>query len=251
MQKLMWGGAALAVFIIAIIVTVPAKHVLYRLDLPLNLTNVNGTIWNGKASTLQLQQYTINNVAWRINAWSLLTGQLTVSLNAGIARDRSSIYAKGNAGVNLFNQHLIADKLTLRFPAEKLLENVNLPVKVLAKGVVETTLDSAELKFTQTSVGCAVLNGAGQWRQAAVLTPSGEVDLGLFEGVLGCNESQLTLTVAEPNGLGLSFIAQGQNPQNLTVNGKFKLPPELPNEMQQVARFFGEPDNTGYVAFNW
>ena len=85
---LKWGFICLIVFVVFLIVKLPAAQVISRVQLPSEVTvhGVSGTIWNGHAASVSVQGLPIHDVNWQLAFLPLLTG--TASLDV---KDRKSV----------------------------------------------------------------------------------------------------------------------------------------------------------------
>lgn len=240
----------IGLLITLLIVTVPAKQVIYRIDFPpdLGVYEVSGTIWKGTAASALVHNQTLNNVSWNLSFWPLLTGQVHLEITSN---KRNSVAVNGSVNLGLISQQLIFDDVKIQLPAELIFTQAPLPVPVIGAGTVNIRINSGRFDLTQAMPTCLDLDAQGIWNNAGVLATNGMVDLGQFDAQMTCSNEQYRISVEEPNGLGLSFIATGNNPQNLSVNGQFKLPDSLPEDMQRVGQFLGQPDATGYSQFTW
>ena len=252
-RKIIWGIIGTGFFVLCLLTTLPAKHILYRLDLPthVHVFGVTGTIWSGRINRAIVAQTELAPVRWSLSPWRLLTGNAGLELHVGNIRETNHIYLKGAAALSFFKQHLTLSDMTVRLPAQTILNQANLPMKVLARGPVEVKLTDASLQINAAQLLCEKISGTGQWRNAQVLAPSGLVEMGTFDASLGCTNQNLTINVTEPNALNLSFSATGRDLQSLQVNGRFNIPADMPNEIKAVGRFLGQPDRDGYTQFTW
>lgn len=252
-RKFIWGSVGIVFFALCLLTTLPAKHIVYRITLPQNLelSGVSGNIWEGKINRVAFNDTELAPINWSLSAWSLLSGKAGLDLHVGNIRETNQIYLKGGVLISLFNQHVELSNMTVRMPAQSILNQANLPMKVLAKGSVEVKLTDASLQINETQLLCEQILGTGQWRNAQVLAPSGLVEMGTFDASLGCTNQNLTIDVNEPNALNLSFSATGRDLPSLQVSGRFNIPSNMPKEIQAVGRFLGQPDSDGYTQFTW
>lgn len=242
--------SALLLLIVLIIAKLPAKHVVYRIHFPagMGVYEVSGTIWQGSAASALVHGQTLNNVTWDISIWSLLSA----TVNAQIHTDQSaSTHINGTVTFGLWSKILSMHQLQATLPAEVIFAQAALPVPVIGAGEITISLMDARFDVSQPMPVCEQLTGVGSWHNAGVLVSTGMVDLGEFNAQIDCVDALYNIVVKEPNKLGLSFIAKGPNPQQLRINGRFKLPPELPEEMQRVGEFLGQPDAQGYTPLKW
>lgn len=240
-------------FVICLLATLPASHILHRIPVANNMqmAGVSGTIWSGKIQQINVNGVQLSPLRWSLSGLGLITGKASLDVDVGQVRELDEIFVRGQIAVGLFNQTFFAENLTVRMPAQQALNQANLPMQVLAKGAVEVKLSDAKVQLNGQQALCEAIEGTGQWRNAQVLTPSGLVDLGVFDAALGCTEQNLTIQVTEPNAFNLTFNATGRDLQSLKVSGRFKIPNEMPNEIKAVGRFLGQVGTDGYTQFTW
>ncbi|WP_100642463.1 type II secretion system protein N [Alteromonas facilis] len=234
-------------FIIFLIVYLPAKQVIYRVALPNNvaISDVSGTLWKGSARRVSVNGLAINNVTWKLSALPLLWGQASLTLDAGSQRQANDISFSGDVSISLTQpMTFTSDDFVLYLPTDQVLANVSLPLPVEAGGRFRVTL--SELDFEQT---CQVLDGTGEWLNASVQGTQGTIPLGVFSAQLGCDNRAITVAVAEPNVFGLNLNARVASMRDISVEGKFKPDASLPQEVHDAAKFFGQADSQGYIAF--
>jgi hypothetical protein len=77
----------------------------------------------------------------------------------------------------------------------------------------------------------------------------GSIPLGVFKADLSCTEGAINAIVAEPNMLGLSLNAKVKSMRDITVSGRIKLDPQLPQEVHDASQLFGQPGSDGYTEF--
>ncbi|HCF79372.1 MAG TPA: hypothetical protein DER52_06800, partial [Glaciecola sp.] len=217
--------SALLLLIILVIAKLPAKHVVYSVNFPtgIGLYEVSGTIWQGSAASALVHGQTLNNVTWDISVWALLTGTISAEVHTN---QRTNTQVNGTVAYALFSKILSVHEINATLPAEVIFAQAALPVPVIGAGQIGIKLSDASFDVSQPVPICEHLNGSGSWQNAGVLVSTGMVDLGTFNAQLRCIDSVYNIEVKEPNKLGLSFIATGNNPQQLRINGRFKLPPE-------------------------
>lgn len=243
---------AIFVFCGLLVATLPAKHIIYRINMPpkVALYDVTGTLWSGQAGLVTIQDQVLENVRWDLSALNLLLGSAEIDILAGKQRSTDAIYIKGKVYYDLFAQTTEIANTVVKIPAETMLASANLPIPVLAKGQfninVSTAVFGAAPRFA-----CTNLQASGKWQNAGVLGQSGLIELGEFLAAVDCVDNRYTLRVTEPNELGLSFTASGTNLAQLSVTGKFKLPVDASQDLIQVAQFFGQANSSGYTSFRF
>ncbi|WP_100658551.1 type II secretion system protein N [Alteromonas flava] len=235
------------IFIFFLLVHLPAQQVLGRVELPRNIavTGVSGTLWDGSARRVTVNGLSINNVKWELSALPLLWGQAWLNVEAGSQRQATEVSLTGDIVTSITKPLVFSsDEFVLYLPTDQVLANVSLPLPVEAGGRFRVTL--SELDFNQT---CQTLQGTGEWLNASVQGTQGRIPLGVFSARLGCDNRAITVNVQEPNLFGLSLDARVASMRDIAVAGKFKPDPSLPQEVHDAAKFFGQPDNQGYISF--
>ena len=250
-SRISWIAAGLLFFVIALIVKLPAQQVIGRISLPskTSVTNVSGTLWHGYASALSVQGVVLNGAEWHVRPWALLLGKLRVDIDAGKVRDGEEAAVKGRVEISLWSPDTISVAKTLLYlPASQIFRQLPLPLPVLADGRLR--VDIEQLTFAQQR--CQTLSGKGDWLNARVLGSNGMIDVGNFCAQLGCEQSQITLSLNDANVLGLILNARvSQDFKRVTGEGQFKLSSDLPTEVHQAAAFFGKADASGVTGFSF
>jgi general secretion pathway protein N len=76
-----WIAIGLIAYLLFLLLTAPAALLVKRLQTHGIMANgVSGTVWNGRAASIQLRGQAVGATQWRIQAAKLLMGQLTVEL---------------------------------------------------------------------------------------------------------------------------------------------------------------------------
>ena len=82
-QGKVWLAAGLVTFVVAVVVSFPAR-VVYRFLAPADLaiSGIEGSIWNGAARELSVGGLYLKNPAWRFKPLGLFTGKLVYAIEA-------------------------------------------------------------------------------------------------------------------------------------------------------------------------
>jgi general secretion pathway protein N len=246
-QKLGLIAIAVIVYCVFLVAKLPAEQILQRVNLPsnINITGVSGTLWSGRARQVNYQGLAIQDVKWQLSALPLLWGAVWLELDAGNDRRADQISIQGEIATKLTNPMVVSsDDFLVYLPTDQVLANVSLPLPVMAGGRFRVTLQ--ELDFDQQ---CEALNGTGEWLNASVMGTQGSIPLGVFKADLSCTEGAINAIVAEPNMLGLSLNAKVKSMRDITVSGRIKLDPQLPQEVHDASQLFGQPGSDGYTEF--
>ncbi|KXI28280.1 type II secretion system protein N [Paraglaciecola hydrolytica] len=240
-HSLKWGALGLCVYVVFLIIKLPAVQVVGHLSLPpeIKLQGVKGTIWQGQAMTATLQGLPVSNIKWSLDFWPLLIGTISADISAGNIRQVDEIAFLG--GVSFASDRIQLNDVQAYLPTNLMISLLPLPFPVKAEGRFKLEVD--ELDYRES---CQALSGKGQWLNAKVAGLEGLIDLGNFSADMVCENNNILLSVKEPNRFGLT--AQATIPANLqfAITGRFKPDANLPEEVHQAAQFFGNKDAQGY-----
>lgn len=155
--------AGSASFLLASLTQLPAKLVLAQLpaDLPVQLQGINGTLWQGGASSLSAQGVQINNLQWDLQTSALLKGQLAADLRGTLAQGGD---IDATCGINLAGKLHCAPLNLSNLPAQVVspyLQNLMIPP---LSGTFHANLNN--LEWDQQTI--PQLSGHGEWREAGV-----------------------------------------------------------------------------------
>ena len=238
---LKWGSLCLVVYLVFLIVKLPAVHVIAKIQLPkgVSVSGVSGTIWNGYSQRVQVNGLPISKVNWSLSFFPLLLGEISADIKAGDIRDIDQISANGH--VSFAGQHLEVDNLLAYIPTNLVISLLPLPIPVQADGRFKVQLDEVDYE-----AGCQKFTGKGQWLNANFTGTTGVIDLGNFNADLSCENNSIVVDVKQPNSFGLSATATIPADMKFKISGRFKPDANLPQEVHQAAQFFGNPDADGY-----
>jgi general secretion pathway protein N len=238
--------AGIFIYLVFLIANLPAEQVLNRVSLPnhIAIQNVSGSLWQGKAQSIEFNGLRVVNLDWRLSFMPLLWGSVSLQLNGGDVKQGQEISLTGELTTNWSDfSELHSDDFIIYLPTDQVLANVALPIPVKAGGRFRVIIN--ELAFDQQ---CESLDANGEWLNAQVAGTQGQIELGSFGAILTCVDNVIVAKVAEPNLLGLSLDARVSGLRNISVVGQFKPDDSLPDEVHQAAQFFGQADAQGYRA---
>jgi general secretion pathway protein N len=240
-SALKWGSLCLMVYIVFLIVKLPAVHVSSRIQLAegVSVSGISGTIWNGHAQRAQINGLPINDLNWSLSFLPLLLGEISADIKAGNMRDVSQISTTGH--VSFSEQRLEADNLLAYIPANLAISLLPLPIPIQADGRFKV-----QLKEVDYQAGCQTFTGKGQWLNANFTGVTGVIELGNFDADLSCQEANIIVNVKQPNSFGLTAKATVPHNMQFKIEGRFKPEANLPKEVHQAAQFFGKADADGY-----
>ena len=240
-SALKWGSVCLVIYVIFLIIKLPAAQVLSVVKLPkgVSVSGITGTVWQGHAQRAQANGLPINDVNWSLAFFPLLLGQINADIEAGNIRDTEQISVTGHISVS--GQRLQADDLLAYVPTNLVLGLLSLPFPIQADGRFKIQLNEVDYQ-----AGCQVFTGKGQWLNANYTGTTGVVKLGNFEADLGCENGNIVLDVKQPNSFSLTAKASISADMAFKVTGRLKPDSNLPKEVHQAAQFLGKADAAGY-----
>ncbi|MGS2721111.1 type II secretion system protein N [Paraglaciecola aestuariivivens] len=236
-----WSALSLVVYLVFLLSKLPAAVVLANIKLPTNVSvsQASGSIWQGHAQNIVINGVPIFNLNWQLSFVSLLIGNLDVQLQAGNMRNSEDISIRGQ--VNLSQQHIDANNLTVYLPTDLIISILPLPIPVQADGRFKV-----QIKQLAYQSQCQTLEGQGEWLNASFIGATGDIDLGSFAATLGCEDGKVIVDIQPPNRFGLTAKVAIPADFKFSVEGRFKPEASLPREVHQAAQFFGQPDAQGY-----
>jgi general secretion pathway protein N len=238
---LKWGSLCLVVYLVFLIVKLPAVQVLAQIQLPkeVRVSGISGTIWNGHAQRAQINGLPISNVDWTLSFLPLLLGEISAEIKSGDIRDIDQISANGH--VSFAGKHLEVENLLAYIPTNLVISLLPLPIPVKADGRFKLQLDEVDYE-----AGCQKFLGKGQWLNANFTGTTGVIDLGNFNADFSCENGSVVVDVKQPNRFGLTAKATIPADMKFNISGRFKPEANLPKEVHQAAQFFGKADADGY-----
>ena len=239
--------AWIVITLVLLVVLAPAR-VLYWLPLPANmvLNELDGSLWDGRAGTLQLDGVWLNNVQWQLQPLALLSGQLSVAITVPVAANSISgeaLVSSGFGGLQV--SHLQADG---QLAALLQLANTQLPLK--SQGNWQLDISDFKVSDPNPTQWCNVLKGNATGRNIQVLVNGAWQSLGDFPVGLGCADSgAVTLSMTGDNNLGLA-LEGAINSQDIDINGTVRPNARTPEGLAKLFEYLGQPDSQGRYSFS-
>ena len=193
MRKRHYIVTGIVAYLVFLVMTIPAAPVIGMFDdkLPVSLNHVSGTLWHGKAGTIDSRQNVkLDNVEWSFVPWRLLLASLAFDVNAEFSD--SPLSARVSAGID---GAVAVDNLDMKLPAAKTAALISLPLGELS-GNIHLRINKAT--FSQGDVTRD--DGTVNWNQAAV-TIAETAELGNVSVVVQeSEESPLTASISNKGG---------------------------------------------------
>ena len=229
-QSLALGIAAYLFFLVA---SAPAAKLLplVQPQLPeFAFSGVAGSIWSGKAASINTDTVQLNKVSWSFHPLMLLLGRVEYSLDSQIAGG----FLEADAGTGVFSDPYLAD-VEGRIAANEALYWLDLDM-LQAEGRLDFSFD--RISWTDTAV--PELEGKLTWGAARVTAPLqlelGTVELGMHteDGVL---RGQLHATGGALQGDGTASMEQNGA---YSLDANLRLSGEVPAEVDKFLSTFAE-----------
>ncbi|WNC72591.1 type II secretion system protein N [Thalassotalea psychrophila] len=229
----------IALYLIFLISLAPADKLISQISLPkgVSLQGISGSAFSGKAKSVTINKYTVENVQWSVSLLSLITFDPSVAVNFG---DRLSSVS-GSMDLSNLGPELLVENAHVIVDANEVVTQLNLPIDMNAGGQV--TLDILAIGLGKPV--CAIADGVMQWDNANVNAMDEDIDLGSLKATLACNEGALAITIDPKNDLGLELTANVASMRRITADGYLTPGNKFPSALKPVLGFIGKKDSKG------
>lgn len=233
-------------YMLFIIVLLPAKLVPYFIPASegVNMTGLQGTLWNGQASQVTYkQQLHVNNVKWSVNWFSLFLLKIKLSL---AFNNSKQISAKGDVAIGFSGISL--DDIMITSNANELIK--------LSKEVIPATLSGdVSIYIKHASQGkpyCSELNAQINWKDALVTSSSLALKLNNPIIDIACDKGEVIAKVRQDSA-EITTNATGRLKAGgiYQLNGPVKEKDKLDPNLKQALSFIGSKGADGSVPFNY
>lgn len=237
-------GIFVVAYLVFVLATMPAGVIVGLVELPKNvkLGAVNGSLWNGRASAVQLDNDVITDVSWSLSPLSLMTGSLSADVNFGKARKKEQISGRGGISTDFSLSKVSLDDFVLRYPAGGFANKMNLPIPATLSGQMVFNIK----QFEQAKPYCELLDGKVTWNSAGANVMNKQVTLGKIAANLGCDKGQISLDIKDKNPLGLQFKGLIADKGKFSGKGFVKPDGTMSTDVHNtVQTMFGPADSQG------
>nr|WP_250885917.1 type II secretion system protein N [Shewanella jiangmenensis] len=237
---------AIVLYVVFLVVLLPASVVVALAPLPAGVavSGVSGTLWQGEAQTVQINQRQLEQVRWDLQLLKLFTG--TVAADVQVGGRSSALKLKGELGWSLAGVKVANLKLDTGHGF--LLGNTRLPFGATITGDVSLML----AEFAQGQPWCERLGGKLFLQNADLKNQFGSYPLGNIELNLGCENGQVQIAVPEDkNQLGLTGSALLTDGGKVMVQAKIRETEFQSADMKKALAFLGRKDAEGYYPLVW
>ena len=173
-------------YLLSLLSTLPADKLARFIpaDTGISLAAVSGSLWQGQAGQLNYKkQFQLQHIDWEIDWFALARLQLKVHIAFN-----NGVNALSGKGALIFAFSGIAlENFILDSSAAELLAYIDLPVPLQLEGDLSLIIKEA----AQGDPYCRVLDGYLLWKDAAINSEMGSVDLNSARIDLSCDQGQL------------------------------------------------------------
>lgn len=202
----------------------------------IKLGRLSGTLWNGHANSLNIQQHRLDDINWSFKPSHLFLGRIALDLEARYQQQPVSTIA----AVSL-DQALYLDDTQANIPASLLADQLALPMGEL-DGQVQVALEKVRLAQQQVPL----VNGQINWQQASI-TVADTARLGNVSITLDGYDAGVLNAVLQNQGGDLRLNGEGK----VAENGDYDLQLDLvagnsaSNNVKNSLRMFAKPQPGG------
>lgn len=231
-----WAVAAAALFLLFLLLTLPARHVWGWLGGgQLAVQGIEGTLWSGRVARLAHPAFPVGPLAWRLRPQAVLLGRLEYQVFAQSGQGGGEL----RAGRGLFAGRYVA-AAHLSVPAAELAQRLGQKMVSLAG---DFQIDIDELKLSADGIGA--LQGVLVWRDARIVQPS-PMALGNPRMQLGLREGQIVGTLDNEGGpLELSGEVLIGMDRHYRLDALLKPRAAADAPLRQALGLLGAPDAQG------
>ncbi len=237
-----YSAFALAAYLLFVVIQLPAAQLHDLLDgdenLPARLYQISGTVWEGKATAVDIGVNRLEDVRWNLRPWALLLGRLEARID----------FAKGKGRISALAGRTFAGSVYLRELRGKL------PLSDLESFISKTPMGlSGSLDIAMTDLTFAdhlieSVNGTLRIVGAGVGPPV-NTSIGNFTMDLETGDEGIRGVLRDAGG-----PLQAEGLLLLEADGNYKFTMELSlrdptrNDLRNALRFIGTPSADGKVS---
>ena len=234
------------IYLVFLLVYLPANWLVSIVPLPNNvaISGAEGTLWQGQASLVTIDQRQIEQVSWQLSPWGLLVGKADIDFKIG----NRATPVSGKGSISWSFSGLRANNIRFDLPDSFLLAGARLPFKTQIDGDVSLMVEILE----QGKPWCEQLSGKLFLNNTNVKNQYGVYPLGNISLGLSCLDGQLKIATDETqNVLGLTGSAILGESNLVKVSAKIKPTDAQPKDLREALSFLGRQDSQGYYPINY
>lgn len=225
---------------------VPAALIAGQFTLPKGVAyqGLSGTLWEGKISRLQADNWLIQDLHWQFTPSNLFTGKAAFDVKFGNPRAVSQLSGKGNVFVGLSGIG-VSDAI-LRAPAAPIKSMMPIPMGDLGGRIIVSVSD-----YVKGETFCEQLDGDLTWTKAE-LNMGTVISFGAIESALSCVEKNVVASFDGNNSLGLEGAATVVSADDYQLDVFLKPDSTLPRDVHvTIDDYLGKADSKGRYKFKF
>lgn len=233
MKYLGIGVAALVIWLLFLLVSLPARFALQFAPLPPNVAvgGVEGSIWQGSIDALLVDDMLLRDVQWQLRPLALLRGQLAADIQLV---DHLDNIAVGNARVLLSRQQVEVEQLQVEARLVDLAAYAPEPSPFPLRGDVRIEL----AQFTLGQPICDTASGRVELIGGAIQVGQNWESLGVLSANIGCEDGWLSAEL----GLNTMGLTASMRASLAGAQGEFQIQPssEAPRTIRNIVSLLPE-----------
>ncbi len=238
MKKRHYLLTAIFSYLILLIATIPARPVTEMIsdNSPITIQGVSGTIWQGKAYIVTVNDVQLKKTEWSFKLWKLFTGKLAIELDTFYLDNKVSAELGSS-----FTGRFFVNELSAKIAAQEIANIANIPMAQL-DGTIHIDIEHAQWKQGELPLA----SGEIKWTNATV-TVAETASLGNVSIVLSESEQQLLNAEISNQGgdIKISGHAELVPEKNYTVDIKLIPTASASNNIKQSLGFFAQKQASG------
>lgn len=245
--KLLLGTSFGVVLVGSVIAHVPASWLWLQAPMihGLNVSGIQGTPWEGRATQVRWQQYQLGQVQWRFNPSALLTGKVAFTVRFG---QGSEMRVDGRGVIGYGMSGAFANNFLVSIPATEVIKYARVPAPIKVDGLLELTVRD----YLHAQPFCSTLDASLAWSTANISSPLGGINPGAVIADLSCNDGSVLATTNQSSAdVSSDWQASLAPNYSYKLSGWFKPGAEFPSQLGQQLKWLGDPDGKGRYNLNF
>jgi len=239
MKKKYYYLTAIIAYLVLLVTTIPASviNTVIGSDNPVIIQGLSGTVWNGKAYSIQIDNTAkLDNTQWSLSAWKLLSGRVAIQTKSHYKKNIIS----GEIGSSFLGK-IFANDLSATLSASDMAQLAAIPLAQL-NGVLSLNIGHAEWSQGELPVA----DGEIVWKNASI-TVAETASLGNINITLGESDSgQLKADIQNQGGdIKINGLAELTAEAGYAVDVQLTPTASASNNLKQSLALFAQKQKNG------
>jgi general secretion pathway protein N len=239
MKKKYYYLTAVISYLVFLLTTIPANIINTVLgeDSPVILQGLSGTLWNGKAYSVSIDNsIKLQQTQWSLSAWKLLSGRVAIQTKTHYQNKLIS----AEIGSSFLGRVFVND-LRAQLKASDIAKISAIPMAQI-DGLISLNIEHAEWKQGELPIA----SGQVLWKNASITVAEtaslGDVNITLSESESG----QLKADIKNQGGdINISGSAELSGDENYTVDVQLRPTASASNNIKNSLGFFAQKQKNG------